>query len=119
MRRVAAALALVFAAAPAAAFDTQAEAAYVVDYNTGTVLLEKNAHDPLPPSSMSKLMTLYMLFEALRDIDSLTLETRFPVSERAAAMGGSSMFLNPSDRPTVEELIRGIVVQSGNDATVV
>jgi D-alanyl-D-alanine carboxypeptidase (penicillin-binding protein 5/6) len=68
---------------------------------------------------MSKLMTLYMLFEGLRDIDSLTLETRFPVSERATAMGGSSMFLQTSDRPTVEELIRGIVVQSGNDATVV
>lgn len=120
MRHVAAALVLAgLAAAPAGAFDTQAEAAYVVDYNTGTVLLEKNAHEPLPPSSMSKLMTLYMLFEALRDIDSLTLETRFPVSDRAAAMGGSSMFLNTSDRPTVEELIRGIVVQSGNDATVV
>ncbi|WP_273524180.1 D-alanyl-D-alanine carboxypeptidase family protein [Rhodosalinus sediminis] len=122
LRAAAAAAVLVvagLAATAAQAFDTQAEAAYVLDYNTGTVLLEKNADVPLPPASMSKLMTLYMLFEALRDVESLTLETRFTVSERATAMGGSSMFLQTSDRPTVEELIRGIVVQSGNDATVV
>jgi len=106
-------------ALPVAAFESKAGAAWVYDHKTGTVLLSKNADVPLPPASMSKLMTLYMLFEALRDIESVTLETRFPVSARAMGKGGSSMFLTTADRPTVEDLIRGIVVQSGNDATVV
>ncbi|MFP4275018.1 MAG: D-alanyl-D-alanine carboxypeptidase family protein [Paracoccaceae bacterium] len=113
---VAAALAF---ALPAAAFETRAAAAWVYDHSTGTVLLEKNAEEPQPPASMSKLMTLYMLFEALRDIESVSLDTRFPVSTRAMEKRGSSMFLTTADRPTVEDLIRGIVVQSGNDATVV
>jgi D-alanyl-D-alanine carboxypeptidase (penicillin-binding protein 5/6) len=101
-----------------AAYETRAEAAWVYDVSTGTVLLEKNANRPLPPASMSKLMTLYMLFEALRD-GRVTMRTTFPVSAQAQAMGGSTMFLNTSDRPTVEDLIRGIIVNSGNDACVV
>ncbi|MDJ1007701.1 MAG: D-alanyl-D-alanine carboxypeptidase family protein [Paracoccaceae bacterium] len=107
-------------AAPAAhaAFETRAKAAYLYDVTTGTVLFEKNAEDPLPPASMSKLMTLYMLFEALRD-SRVTLDEEFAVSTRAKNMGGSTMFLNELDRPTVEELIQGIIVSSGNDATVV
>ncbi|MGV6810616.1 MAG: D-alanyl-D-alanine carboxypeptidase family protein [Brevirhabdus sp.] len=103
---------------PAAAFDTQARAAFVLDYGTGTVLMEKEADVPLPPASMSKLMTVYMLFDALRD-GRVSMDTRLRVSERAMAMGGSTMFLNTRDRPTVEELIQGIVVLSGNDACVV
>lgn len=110
-----AALALI--AAPASGFETRAKSAFVLDFTTGTVLLEKNADQPLPPASMSKLMTLYMLFEALRD-GRVSLDTRFGVSERSMAMGGSTMFLNTRDRPTVEELIQGIVVLSGNDACV-
>ena len=106
-------------ALPAQAFETEAGAAYVYDHNTCTVLMAKNAHEPLPPASMSKLMTLYMLFEAIRNVESVTLETRFDVSARAMSMGGSSMFLKTTDRPTAKELIRGIIVQSGNDATVV
>lgn len=102
-----------------AAFETRAEAAYVVDVTTGTVLLEKNADMPLPPASMSKLMTLYMLFEALEKNPAVTLDTSFRVSARAMAKGGSTMFLTERDRPTAEELIKGIIVQSGNDATVV
>lgn len=102
---------------PAAAFETRARAAWVYDISTGTVLLSKEAQTPLPPASMSKLMTLNMLFEALRD-GRVTLDTRFSVSQRAMNMGGSTMFLNTSDRPTVEELIQGIVVLSGNDACV-
>lgn len=106
------------AALPAQAFETIAKAAYVLDMNTSTVLMEKEADVPLPPASMSKLMTLNMLFEALRD-GRVTLDTRFSVSQRAMNMGGSTMFLNDQDRPTVEELIKGIVVLSGNDACVV
>lgn len=101
------------------AFETRAEVAYVLDMNTGTVLLEKNGTVPLPPASMSKLMTLLMLFEAVRDNPNITLDTQFQVSTKARQMGGSTMFLNERDRPTVEELIKGIIVQSGNDATVV
>ncbi|WP_424964832.1 MULTISPECIES: D-alanyl-D-alanine carboxypeptidase family protein [unclassified Dinoroseobacter] len=102
-----------------AAFETRATAAYVVDLTTGTVLLEKSADIPLPPASMSKLMTLYMLFEALHKNPAVTLDTTFRVSARAMAKGGSTMFLTERDRPTAEELIKGIIVQSGNDATVV
>ncbi|PRY94707.1 D-alanyl-D-alanine carboxypeptidase (penicillin-binding protein 5/6) [Hasllibacter halocynthiae] len=101
-----------------AAFDTEARAAYVRDITTDTVLMDLDADTPLPPASMSKLMTLYMLFDALRD-GRVQLDDTFGVSARAAAMGGSSMFLTERDRPTVEELIRGVSVQSGNDATVV
>jgi len=117
-----AAMIAALAAPPATAqggFDTRAETAYVVDLNTGTVLLDKNGTRPQPPASMSKLMTLLMLFEAVRDNPNITLDTRFQVSTKARQMGGSTMFLNERDRPTAEELIKGIIVQSGNDATVV
>lgn len=102
----------------AGALDTAARAAYLMDFETGAVMLERNAEQPLPPASMSKLMTLYMLFEALKD-GRVQLDTTFPVSTRAKEMGGSTMFLNELDRPTVEELILGIIVNSGNDACVV
>lgn len=99
-------------------FETRAEAAWVYDTTTETVLLDKQADVSLPPASMSKLMTLNMLFEALRD-GRVDMDTRFGVSSEARAMGGSTMFLNERDRPTVEELIQGIIVMSGNDACVV
>nr|WP_123792401.1 D-alanyl-D-alanine carboxypeptidase family protein [Pacificibacter maritimus] len=104
-------------ALPASAFETRAKAAWVYDLSTETLLLEKDAQTPLPPASMSKLMTLNMLFEALRD-GRITLDTQFSVSTRAKNMGGSTMFLDETDRPTVEELIQGIIVLSGNDACV-
>ena len=112
-------LALLACTAPArAAYDSLARAAYMLDLTTNTVLMEKNADTPLPPASMSKLMTLNMLFEALKD-GRVTLETRFGVSSRARNMKGSTMFLNETDRPTVDQLIKGIIVLSGNDACVV
>ena len=101
-----------------AAYETQARAAILYDITTDTILFEKEADIPLPPASMSKLMTLYMLFEALRD-GRVTLDTTFTVSTRARRMGGSTMFLDETDNPSVEDLIKGIVVQSGNDACVV
>lgn len=109
---------LAVATLPARAFETRANSAYVLDINTGTVLMEKNADVPLPPASMSKLMTVNLLFEALAD-GRVTMGTQFGVSERAASIGGSTMFLEQTDRPTVEDLIQGIIVQSGNDASVV
>ncbi|QEW19435.1 D-alanyl-D-alanine carboxypeptidase DacC precursor [Marinibacterium anthonyi] len=106
------------AALPAQAFDTSARAAYVLDQTTGTVLLSKNADEPLPPASMSKLMTLYVAFEAVRD-GRLSLDERLPVSAHAMSYKGSTMFLDTTDRVRVEDLLRGIIVNSGNDACVV
>lgn len=109
---------LLFSAFQVAAFDTRATAAFVMDQTTGTVLLNKNGDEPLPPASMSKLMTLYMTFEAVAE-GRLTLDETLPVSQRAADLGGSTMFLDTRDRVSVEDLIRGIIVLSGNDACVV
>jgi serine-type D-Ala-D-Ala carboxypeptidase (penicillin-binding protein 5/6) len=105
-------------ALPAAGFETRATSAYVIDHNTGAVLLSKDADVPMPPASMSKLMTLNLLFEAIED-GRIDLDTTFSVSTRAKNMGGSKMFVDERDRPTAEDLIRGIAVLSGNDATVV
>ena len=102
----------------ALAFETKAKAAYVVDVSTGTVLLNKNADTPLPPASMSKLMTLYVAFEAIRD-GRLSLQEKLPVSQHAMSYGGSTMFLDTTDRVSVEDLLRGIIVLSGNDACAV
>jgi D-alanyl-D-alanine carboxypeptidase (penicillin-binding protein 5/6) len=107
--------------APARAFETLASSAWVYDVGTHTVLMDKNGSISLPPASMSKLMTVNMLFEALRD-GRVTLETTFGVSARATEMtarGGSTMYLQENDRPTVAELIQGMVVNSGNDACIV
>lgn len=112
------ALAAPLAPLRAQGLETAATAAWVYDQTTGTVLLEKDADRPLPPASMSKLMTLYMAFEAVTD-GRLALDATLPVSEHAMSYGGSSMFLNTLDRPTVDELLHGVVVLSGNDATVV
>ncbi len=102
----------------AIAFETKATSALIVDHGTGMVLFAKNEAEPLPPASMSKLMTLYMLFEAIRD-GRVTKETEFDVSARANAMGGSRMFLEVGTTVPVDALIHGIIVQSGNDACVV
>ncbi|SHG81729.1 D-alanyl-D-alanine carboxypeptidase (penicillin-binding protein 5/6) [Cognatiyoonia sediminum] len=104
--------------AAAQAFDTKATAAYVLDQTTGTVLMSKNADEPLPPASMSKLMTIYMAFEAVAD-GRLGITERLPVSEHAATYGGSTMFLDTTDRVSVEDLLRGVIVLSGNDASAV
>lgn len=110
--------AVVVAATPLAAFETKARAAYVLDQTTGTVLLEKNADEPLPPASMSKLMTIYMAFEAISQ-GILQPDESLQVSTEAAAYGGSTMFLDTTDRVTVEDLLRGVIVLSGNDASAV
>lgn len=112
-------LALIVAAPTArAAFDTKARAAVVIDMTSGAVLLDKNGDLSLPPASMSKLMTLNMVFEALQE-GRLSMSETFRVSERAWRMGGSKMFLREGERVSVEDLVRGVVVQSGNDACVV
>ncbi|HYI84188.1 MAG TPA: D-alanyl-D-alanine carboxypeptidase family protein [Acetobacteraceae bacterium] len=106
------------ASTPLGPLDTGAKQAFVIDYDTDAVLLEKNADELMPPSSMSKLMTMYMVFDMLKQ-GRLKLDAELPVSERAWRMGGSKMFVQVGTTVPVEALIRGVVVQSGNDACVV
>lgn len=111
-------LAVALGAGSAQAIDTGAPQAILVDYETGNVLYSKAADEVMYPASMTKMMTIYMLFERLKN-GSLSLEDTFSVSEYAWRKGGSKMFVMVNARVKVEELIRGIVVQSGNDATIV
>ncbi|MEY2992354.1 MAG: hypothetical protein RI946_1748 [Pseudomonadota bacterium] len=104
--------------APSQAFETRARAAVIYDQSTSTVLMEKDADRLLPPASMSKLMTLYMAFDFIKS-GQLRLDEKLPVSEHAAAYGGSTMFLDTTDRVSVEDLLMGIIVLSGNDACAV
>jgi D-alanyl-D-alanine carboxypeptidase (penicillin-binding protein 5/6) len=96
---------------------TPARAAIVIDLVSGAVLLEKNPDAPLPPASMSKLMTLELVFDAL-ETGRLALDDTFRISDRAAAMGGSKMFIRSGETVSIEDLLRGVIVQSGNDAAV-
>lgn len=107
-----------FAGPAYALVDTAAEHAILMDGATGQVLWQKNAHQAMPPASMSKLMTLDLLFQRLKD-GRVKLTDIFPVSERAWRTGGSKMFVSIGSRIPVEDLIRGIIIQSGNDACVV
>lgn len=104
--------------APAYTIETTARHAIIVDVETGATLLERAADDPVPPASMSKLMTVYMVFERLKD-GRLTLDDKLPVSRRAWRKGGSKMFVMVDTRVRLEDLLRGIIVQSGNDACIV
>ncbi len=97
---------------------TPAREAYIVDVATGQVLFAKNASEKMPTSSMSKVMTMYMVFEALKE-GKITLDTEFTVSERAWSMQGSKMFVELGAKIKVEDLVRGVIIQSGNDATIV
>jgi D-alanyl-D-alanine carboxypeptidase (penicillin-binding protein 5/6) len=111
---------LVSGLAPGAAnaYETQAKAAILVDHETGQVLYTKNPDEPLPPASMSKLMTVLLLFERLKD-GRVKLDDEFTVSEKAWRKGGSKMFVEVGKRVKVENLLHGIIVQSGNDACIV
>src|SRR6185503_15271446 len=100
---------------------TLARQAFMVDMQTNTVLLFKDADKPMAPSSMSKMMTVYIVFEELA-AGRLKLDTRFKVSEKAWRMSrqGSTMYVgDPGSEVTVEDLIKGMAVSSGNDACIV
>src|SRR4051794_17058059 len=98
--------------------DTQARAALVMEVETGTVLLDKNSDERIPPASMSKLMTAYVVFNYLKD-GRAKLDDELPVTEKAWRTGGSKMFVPLGDRVKISDLIHGMVIQSGNDACVV
>jgi D-alanyl-D-alanine carboxypeptidase (penicillin-binding protein 5/6) len=97
---------------------TLARTAYLIDAVTDTVLLYKDADLRTPPSSMAKMMTVYIVFEELK-AGRLKLDTKFRVSERARSMGGSRMFVELGSEIAVDDLIKGIITLSGNDACVV
>ena len=107
-----------FALPAHAAIETSAEHGLIMDAQTGQVLWQKDGFVPMPPASMSKLMTIELLFQRLRD-GRVKLTDSFPVSERAWRTQGSKMFVELGARIPVEDLIRGIIIQSGNDACVV
>ncbi|MFC3124837.1 D-alanyl-D-alanine carboxypeptidase family protein [Pseudoroseomonas globiformis] len=106
------------ATTPLGPLDTQARQALLIDAATGAVLLEKNADERMPPSSMSKLMTMYVVFDLLKQ-GRLRMDQELPVSEAAWRMGGSKMFVELGTSINVENLAHGVIVQSGNDACVV
>ena len=106
------------ASTPLGPVDTTARLALIIDADTGAVLLEKNADERMPPSSMSKLMTMYVVFDLLKQ-GRLTMDQELPVSERAWRMGGSKMFVQLGTTVKVGDLIRGVIIQSGNDACIV
>jgi D-alanyl-D-alanine carboxypeptidase (penicillin-binding protein 5/6) len=107
-----------FTASASADIDSSAEHGLLMDGTTGQVLWAKNAFTPMPPASMSKLMTLELLFQRLKD-GRVHLTDIFPVSENAWKTGGSKMFVANGSHIPVEDLIQGIIVDSGNDACVV
>jgi serine-type D-Ala-D-Ala carboxypeptidase (penicillin-binding protein 5/6) len=98
--------------------DTAARWAFIQDFETGASLLEKQADDEMPPSSMTKLMTMYIVYDRLKQ-GRLKLEDELPVSEKAWRTQGSKTFVQIGSLVKVEDLIRGVIVQSGNDAAVV
>ena len=97
--------------------DVNAKQAILVDLDTNQILFEKNADEKMPTSSMSKVMTAYMVFEALKD-KRIALDDKFRVSQKAHAKGGSKMFLKYNDKVSVLDLLKGVIIQSGNDATI-
>lgn len=120
---LAAGISCLAAAATANAFETKARNAILVDYETGAYLFAKNHEEMIAPASMSKLMTVYVLLSKIKEGD-VSLDETFTVSENAwrkggAASGGSTMFLKIGQEVKVEDLLKGILIQSGNDACIV
>ena len=98
--------------------DTVAKQAIMIDPDTGQIILEKNSDELMKPASMAKLMTIYIAFEKIKN-KSISLDDKFIVSEKAWKKRGSRTFLEPGQTVSVEDLLRGVIVQSGNDAAIV
>jgi len=103
---------------PTAGMETQAKHAFVIEVETGTVLLDKSADERMPPASMSKIMTAYVVFDMLKQ-GRAKLEDELPVSERAWRLQGSKMFVPIGGRIKIDDLLKGVIIQSGNDACLV
>ena len=102
----------------AATLDTSAKQALMIDSKTQQLILEKNADELMKPASMAKLMTIYIVFEKIKN-KQLSLEDKFVVSEKAWKKRGSRTFLEPGQNVSIEDLLRGVIIQSGNDASIV
>lgn len=102
----------------ALSIETTARNALLYDLTNQTILLDKASDSPMPPASMSKLMTIYMVFDRLKD-GRLSMDDKFIVSPKAWRKGGSKMFVMVNSRVSVKDLLRGIIIQSGNDACIV
>lgn len=102
----------------AQALETKAKQAILLDYETGDIMFEKDADAKMFPASMTKMMTAFMVFDRIKN-GSLSLDDTLPVSEKAWRKGGSKMFIEVGKQIRVEDLLRGIIIQSGNDATIV
>lgn len=94
-----------------------AKSAILIDADTGTIMFEKNAHDRLPPASITKVMSMLLIMEAIED-GKISMDDMVTTSENAASMGGSQIFLEPGEEMSVRDLLKGIAMASGNDATV-
>ncbi len=103
---------------PSAGMETQATHAFVIEAETGTVLLDKAADEHMPPASMSKIMTAYVVFDMLKQ-GRAKLDDELPVSERAWRLQGSKMFVPIGGRIKIDDLLKGVIIQSGNDACLV
>ncbi len=101
----------------AADIDTSAEFAYVTDFASGKVLMDKDPDSPMKPASMAKIMTVYLAFQRIAD-GSLSLDDTFLISEKAWRKGGSKTFVEVGKQVAVRDLLMGVVVQSGNDAAI-
>ncbi|SHK05881.1 D-alanyl-D-alanine carboxypeptidase family protein [Tepidibacter formicigenes] len=93
------------------------KSAILIDAKSGTILYEKNSHEKLPPASVTKIMTMLLIMEAL-DEGRIKLDDKVTISEKASSMGGSQLFLEPGEVKTVDQLLKGIAVASANDACV-
>lgn len=102
----------------AQAIETNAREAFIMDFDTGAVLLDKEGNTLTEPASMTKMMTVHMLFKHLKD-GSVSMDDTFHVSEKAWRKGGSKMFVEVNSNVSVSDLLHGIIVQSGNDAAIV
>nr|WP_276352283.1 D-alanyl-D-alanine carboxypeptidase family protein [Cohnella sp. YIM B05605] len=104
-------------AKPATDLAPNARSAILMDADSGTVVFEKNSHTALPPASITKIMTMLLVMEAI-DQGRLKMTDKVRTSEYAASMGGSQIFLEPGEEMTVEEMLKGVALASGNDASV-
>ncbi|WP_338180924.1 D-alanyl-D-alanine carboxypeptidase family protein [Thalassospira tepidiphila] len=104
--------------ASAQAIETSAREAFIMDFDTGAVLLDKEGDTLTEPASMTKMMTVHMLFKYIKD-GRVSMDDTFHVSEKAWRKGGSKMFVEVNSNVSVSDLLHGIIVQSGNDAAIV
>lgn len=108
---------IAFAGDPSAAINISSKSAILMDVGSGQILYEKNAHEKLPPASVTKVMTMLLIAESL-DSGKIKLDDKVQISENAASMGGSQIFLEPGETQDVNTLLKGIAVASANDGCV-